>query len=102
MGIVSLLFLSLGMTVLPSVNIVAVLALFPLRIFLGRTENKNVRVGPTAAIRFLIAAYAFWIVSYLLTTAPISNLFSFNFLRYDGPFIVGFLLLLLLVDVVLT
>jgi hypothetical protein len=90
------------MTVLPSANIVAVLALFPLRIFLARTENKNVRVGPTVAIRFLIAAYAFWIFSYLLTTAPISNLFSFNFLRYDGPFIVGYLPLLLLVDVGLT
>lgn len=102
MGIVSLLFLSLGMTIFPLINIIGVLALFPLRIFAARPENKDVRVGPIGATRFLIAAYAFWIFSYLLTTAPLSNLLSFDFLRYDGTFLVAYLPLFLLVDVGLT
>jgi len=101
-GIVSLLFLSLGMTVLPALNIIAVLSLFPLRIFSAQSESQGTRLGPTVAIRFLFAAYVFWIFSYLLTTAPISNLFSFDFLRYDGTFLVGYLPLLLFVDVGLT
>jgi O-antigen ligase len=50
---------------------------------------------PDQAIRWLKWSYGYWIVSYLLTTAPIRNLISFDFLRRDGAILVAYLPLLL-------
>ena len=97
--LVGFLVLSLTGNVFPLFNVVSILGLFPLRLFWSKSVTADLYLRPTAAIRFLLAAYAFWITSYLLTTAPVSNLFSYDFLRCHGAIFVGYLPLLLLNDV---
>lgn len=97
--LVALLVLSLTTNLFPMFNVVAILGLFPLRLFWGTSPTPDRRLGPRSAIHFLLAAYTFWVMSYLLTTAPLSNLISFDFLRFDGALFIGYLPLLLLGDV---
>jgi O-antigen ligase len=97
--IVALLLLSLTANVIPLLNVVAILALFPLRLFWSEGATPDRRLGPRTAVHFLLAAYAFWIFTYLLTTAPLVNLFAYDFLRFEGALFVGYLPLLLLGDV---
>lgn len=77
----------------------AILCLIPLRLFWARAATPDRRLGPHTAVHFLFAAYAFWIFSYTLTTAPLSNLISYDFLRFNGAIFVGYLPLLLFSDV---
>lgn len=97
--IVGLLVLSLATNVFPVFNMVAILGLFPLRLFWSKTATPDRHLGPRTAVHFLIAADAFWILSYMLTTAPLSNMLSFGFLRFEGALLVGYLPLLLFGDV---
>jgi O-antigen ligase len=97
--IVTLLVLSLAGNIVPIFNVVAILGLFPLRLLWTKAASPDRWLGPKTTIRFAIAAYVFWIFSYLLTTAPFLNLFSYSFLRFDGALLVAYLPLLLLGDV---
>lgn len=97
--IVTILVLSLTTNIFPLFNVVAILCLIPLRLFWTRASAPERRLGPRTAAQFLFVAYAFWILSYLLTTAPLSGLFSYNFLSNGGALLVGYLPLLLLRDV---
>jgi O-antigen ligase len=96
--IITLLVASLTSNLVPTFNVIAILALFPLYLFWSRSGRPDQRLEPKTAIRFLLCAYAFWIFSYLLTGAPLANLFSYEFLRFDGAILVGYLPLLLLRD----
>ena len=97
--LVAMLVVSLTTNIFPLFNVVAILCLFPLRIFWTKIVTPDRWLGPRTAVRFLLVAYAFWILSYLLTTAPLSGLFSYNFLSQGGALIVGYLPLLLLRDI---
>jgi hypothetical protein len=93
--IITCLVLSLTSNLVPVFNVMAILALVPLRLFC--TERAaDPDLVPRRAINCLLLAYTFWIASYLLTGASISNLFSYDFLRYDGARFVGYLPLLLM------
>jgi len=96
--IITLLVASLTSNLVPTFNVIAILALFPLYLFWSRSGGPDQRLEPKTAIRFLFGAYAFWIFSYLLTGAPLANLFSYEFLRFDGAILVGYLPLVLLRD----
>jgi O-antigen ligase len=96
--IITLLVLSLTSNLVPALNVIAILALFPLYLFWSRKDSRDPRLEPRTAIRFLMAAYVFWVSSYLLTRAPLSNFFSYEFLRFDGAILIGYLPLLLLRD----
>lgn len=95
----TLMVVSLVGNVLPAFNIIAISSLFPLYLL-----NKDVRTdtavnyGLTAARKCLIAAYVYWICSYLVTGAPIANLFSFDFLRFDGALLIAYVPLLVITD----
>lgn len=97
--LVTLLVLSLTTNLFPIFNVVAILSLIPLRLVWSKTATPDRRLGPTTAVHFLLAAYAFWLFSYLLTTAPLSNLVSYDFLRFSGAILIGYLPLLFLGDV---
>lgn len=97
--IVAILVLSLVGNVLPWFNVVAILALFPLRLFWTKVATPDRWLGPRTAIHFAFATYGFWILSYLLTTASVSSLWSYDFLRFKGALFVGYLPLLLFSDV---
>ena len=96
--IVTLLVLSLTTNLIPGFNVGAILALFPLRFFYAEDPSDDGLV-PTRAIKCLVWAYTFWIASYLLTAAPVSNFVSFDFLRYDGSLFIGYLPLVLLCNI---
>lgn len=96
--IVTAMVLSLTTNLIPAFNVAAILALFPLRFFYAENPSDDGLV-PRRAIKCLVWAYTFWIASYLLTAAPISNLLSFNFLRYDGSLLIGYLPLVLLCNI---
>lgn len=97
--IVTLLVLSLTTNVFPFFNVVAILSLIPLRLLGSKRSTPDRRLGPRRAVHFLLGAYAFWLFSYLLTTASLSNLVSYDFLRFNGAIFIGYLPLLLLGDV---
>lgn len=97
--IVVAFLLSLTTNLLPLLNAATILSLFPLRLLWSRRTPISRGVEPTNAMRFLAAAYLFWSLSYLLTSAPVSNFFSYHFLRFDGALLVGYLPLFLLGDV---
>ena len=97
--IATLLVLSLAANVFPFFNVVAIISLIPLRLVWSKPASPDRRLGPRTAVHFLLVAYAFWLFSYLLTTAPLSNLLSYDFLRFNGAIFIGYLPLLLLGDV---
>lgn len=97
--LVTLLVLSLTTNLFPLFNIVAILSLIPLRLVWSKAATPDRRLGPTTAVHFLLAAYAFWLFSYALTTAPLSNLVSYDFLRVSGAILIGYLPLFFLGDV---
>jgi O-antigen ligase len=96
--IVTLMVLSLTSNMVPEVNVIAIVLLFFLYFFRTRNSIEYRGLTPHTAIHFLIGAYVFWTFSYLLTKAPISNFFSYEFLRLDGAVLIGYLPLLLLRD----
>src|SRR4030088_358679 len=95
----TLLVASLAGNIFPAFNIAAISGLFPMYL-LSRDSLAMERsgYGPSVARKYLLAAYAYWISSYICTGAPISNLFSFDFLRFDGALLIAYLPLLLVAD----
>jgi O-antigen ligase len=95
----SLMVVSLVGNVFPVFNIVAISSLFPLYLINKESRDKTLSdYGPVTARKFLIAAYLYWITSYLITGAPIANFFSFDFLRFDGALFIAYIPLLLVID----
>ena len=90
---------SLVGNVLPVLNIVAISGLFPLY-FVNRDSREAAlgKFGPQVAQKCLAAAYVYWICSYFFTGAPLSNFFSFDFIRFDGALLIAYLPLLLMAD----
>jgi len=95
----TLLVVSLAGNIFPVFNIAAISGLFPMYL-VSRDSVETRRHGydPKVARKFLLAAYVYWISSYICTGAPISNLFSFDFLRFDGAILIAYLPLLLVAD----
>lgn len=97
--VTTLMVLSLVGNILPGFNIFAILSLILL--FLLHRDSReavDLKYGPEAARKILLSAYIYWIFSYLITEAPISNLFSFEFLRFDGALLIAYLPLLFVTD----
>lgn len=97
--IVTVLVLTLTTNLFPLFNVIGILSLFPLQLFCVKAGTPDRYLGPRTAVHFVTAAYIYWILSYLLTTAPPAHLISYDFLRLDGALLVGYLPLLLLGDV---
>lgn len=95
----TLMVVSLVGNILPAFNILAISGLFPLY-FVNRDSHRTTLppYAPAAARKCLIAAYLYWISSYLATSAPVSNMFSFDFVRFDGALLIAYVPLLLMVD----
>jgi O-antigen ligase len=95
----ALMVVSLVGNVLPAFNILAISGLFPL--YLVNRDSRPTtppKYAPEVARKWLIAAYAYWISSYLATSAPVRNLFSFDFIRFDGALLIAYVPLLLMAD----
>src|SRR5215469_636884 len=95
----TLMVVSLVGNVFPALNIVAISTFFPL--YLVNKDSRSataIDYGPSAARKWLVAAYIYWTCSYLVTAAPISNFFSFDFLRFDGALLIAYIPLLLVTD----
>jgi O-antigen ligase len=98
-AVTTLMVVSLVGNVFPVFNIVAISSLFPLYLINKESRDKALsNYGPVTARKFLIAAYLYWIASYLITGAPIANFFSFDFLRFDGALFIAYIPLLLVID----
>ena len=97
--VTTLMVVSLVGNVFPVLNIAAIFSLFPLYLFNQESEQSSSNYGPVTARKFLVAAYLYWIASYIATGASIVNFFSFDFLRFDGALFIAYLPLLLIVDV---
>jgi O-antigen ligase len=97
--VMTLLVVSLAGNIFPAFNIAAISGLFPMY-FVSRDSVAPKRHGydPNVAKKVLLAAYLYWIASYICTGAPISNLFAFDFLRFDGALLIAYLPLLLVAD----
>lgn len=98
--VTALMVVSLTGNIFPLINIVAISSLVPLYL-IGR-DTKDLKwcgYGPATAKKFLIAAYAYWLLSYALTGASLENFVSFEFLRFDGALLIAYLPLLLVTDV---
>lgn len=96
--LVTVLVLSLTSNMVPWFNVLAISGLLCLYFLRNRRTLPYEWLKPGQAIRFLVAADTFWVLSYLLSGAPISNFFSFDFLRLDGAVLIGYVPLLLLRD----
>src|SRR5215469_3793365 len=95
----TMMVVSLVGNVFPAFNIVAICALFPLYLLNRKVRTgTTVNYGPTAARKYLFVAYAYWICSYFVTAAPIANLFSFDFIRFDGALLIAYVPLLVVTD----
>jgi O-antigen ligase len=97
--VTTLLVVSLAGNIFPAFNIAAISGLFPMYL----VSRDSVQTGrheydPHIARKYLLAAYVYWMSSYICTGAPISNLFSFDFLRFDGALLIAYLPLLLIAD----
>jgi O-antigen ligase len=95
----TLMVVSLTGNIFPLVNIVAISSLLPL--FLASRETNAAEIvtyAPVNARRCVLAAYAYWLLSYVATGAPLGNLFTFDFIRFDGALLVAYLPLLLFAD----
>jgi O-antigen ligase len=97
--VTTLLVVSLAGNIFPAFNIAAISGLFPMYLVSrDSVETKHHGYVPNVARTFLLAAYVYWISSYICTGAPIANLFSFDFLRFDGALLIAYLPLLLVAD----
>jgi len=96
----TLIIVSLAGNIFPAFNIFAISALFPLYL-LGKDSAALTLhgYGPHTARKFLVAAYLYWIFSYFLTGAGLSNFLSFDFIRFDGALFIAYLPLFLITDV---
>ena len=97
--VTTLMVVSLTGNIFPAINIVAIASLALL--YLARKEPSArgmAGYGPEGARKWLVLAYAYWLLSYTATGAPLSNLFSFEFVRFDGALLIAYLPLLLLTD----
>jgi len=97
--VTTLLMVSLAGNIFPVFNIAAISGLFPMYLVSrDSVEPQRHGYGPNVARKLLLAAYVYWISSYICTGAPTSNLFSFDFLRFDGALLIAYLPLLLVAD----
>ena len=97
--VTTLMVVSLVGNVFPAFNIAAICSLFPLYLINKESQAQTFSAyGPVTARKFLLAAYVYWIASYVVTGAPITNFFSFDFLRFDGALLIAYLPLLLIID----
>jgi O-antigen ligase len=97
--VTTLMVVSLLGNVFPVFNIVAISSLFPLYLINREARDKSLAdYGPVNAKKVLLAAYLYWIASYVITGAPIANFFSFDFLRFDGALLIAYVPLLLVID----
>jgi O-antigen ligase len=96
---ITLMVISLVGNIFPALNILAISSLFPVSL-LNRDSRQMARCGygPEGAKKWLLAACTFWISSYILAGAPLSNLTSFDFLRFDGALLIAYLPLILVTD----
>jgi O-antigen ligase len=95
----TLMIVSLAGNIFPIFNVLAISGLFPLYfVNRGISEETLPPYGPGIARKWLLAAYIYWISSYIFTGAPFSNFFSFEFLRFDAALLIAYLPLLLAVD----
>jgi O-antigen ligase len=97
--VTTLTVVSLTGNIFPLLNILAISSLFSL--FLGSRETSipgTTPYGPVRARFYLLLACSYWLLSYVATGAPLNNLFSFEFLRYDGALLIAYLPLLFLTD----
>jgi O-antigen ligase len=90
---------SLAGNLYPVFNVLAILCMFP-AYYLWRQQRASVEADaePRKAIRFLKWAYAYWVLSYLMTGAPLGNFLSFDFMRRDGAILVAYSSLFLFGD----
>ncbi len=93
-----LVLISLTENRLPWLNVAVILLFAPLYLLSDAKPVINPDFTPTSTLRWVKAAYVFWLLSYLLTRAPISNLFSFDFLRRDGALLFAYLPLIIISD----
>jgi O-antigen ligase len=97
--VTTLMVVSLVGNVFPAFNIAAICSLFPLYLINKESQAQTFSAyGPVTARKLLLAAYVYWIASYVVTGAPIANFFSFDFLRFDGALLIAYLPLLLIID----
>jgi O-antigen ligase len=97
--VTTLMVVSLTGNIFPAVNIMAISSLLPLYLITRETAFPGIDLyGPVLARRCILVAYAYWLLSYVATGAPLSNLFSFEFLRFDGALLIAYLPLLLFTD----
>lgn len=97
--VTTLLVVSLAGNIFPAFNIAAISGLFPMYLISrDSVEPRRHGYGPNFARKLLLGSYMYWISSYICTGAPISNLFSFDFLRFDGALLIAYLPLLLVAD----
>jgi O-antigen ligase len=97
--VTTLMVVSLLGNVFPVFNIVAISSLFPLYLINREARDRSLAdYGPVTAKKVLLAAYLYWIASYVITGAPIANFFSFDFLRFDGALLIAYVPLLLVID----
>jgi O-antigen ligase len=94
--ILILVLVSLTGNRLPWLNVLAMILFVPLHLLSDSNNVADPELVPRGTVRWVKIAYAFWLVSYLLTQAPLSNLFSFDFLRRDGALLFAYLPLLVL------
>jgi O-antigen ligase len=91
--VVEFLFLalicSLIMNVYPAVNILIIVAFGLLYLLYGRRHKNPCPVADPS--KWVLLACGYWIASYLMTTAPLENFFSFDFLRRDGNLFFAYL-----------
>ncbi len=98
--VTALMVISLTGNVFPAINIVAIFSLVPLYLAARDTKDQaRAGYGPETTKKILLAAYAYWLLSYSFTGASLSNLVSFEFLRFDGALLIAYLPLLLVTDV---
>lgn len=90
---------SLTGNVFPVINIVAISSLLPLYLASKVDAVAGIEAyTPEIARKCLLFAYTYWALSYVLTGAPLANLASFEFLRFDGALFIAYLPLLLFTD----
>jgi O-antigen ligase len=89
---------SLTGNLFPALNVSAILGLLVLYLWRRGAITNDVDTAPVTALRFGIAAYLFWLSSYVMTGAPLENLFSFDFLRRDGALLIAYLPLFIIAD----
>lgn len=97
--LIVLVLLSLVGNVYPSLNVLAILSMC-LTYYMWKHRRVPIEadVEPRQALRFLKWAYAYWVASYIVTGAPLSNFLSFEFMRRDAAVLIAYLPLFLFAD----